>query len=93
MDDKMKINEEKFMNFLNEKWKNKICQLCGNNNWSVSNKVFELREFNRGSLIIGGNNAIFPIMVVSCTECGNSIMINAITSGAIDKNNESEDGK
>lgn len=93
MDDKVKINEQKFMNFLNSKWRNKVCPLCNNNNWSVSNTVFELREFNNGNLILGGNNAIFPVMAVSCTNCGYSVMINAITSGAIDKQNTEKDGK
>ena len=54
--------------------------MCGAGNWSISDKVFELREFKDGNMIIG-NVPIFPVIPVTCANCGNSLMINALIAG------------
>lgn len=78
------INQDKLINILNEKWGNRPCNMCGNGNWLVSDKVFELREFNNGDLIIGGG-PITPLVTITCSECGNTILINPIAIGVLDK--------
>lgn len=78
------INQDKLINILNEKWGNKPCNMCGTGNWLVSDKVFELREFNNGDLIIGGG-PITPLVTITCSECGNTILINPIAIGVLDK--------
>ena len=37
----------------NEKWANKTCPFCGGTNWIPSTKIFELREYNGGNLVLG----------------------------------------
>ncbi len=83
MEDK-KMNTEKFISHLNQKWGNKPCPMCGSSNWNVSDTVYELREFHGGNLVLG-NGPIIPIVPVTCTNCGNSIFVNALMSGAIEK--------
>lgn len=78
------INQDKLINILNEKWGNRPCNMCGTGNWLVSDKVFELREFNNGDLIIGGG-PITPLVTITCSECGNTILINPIVIGVLDK--------
>lgn len=78
------INQDKLINILNEKWGNRPCNMCGTGNWLVSDKVFELREFNNGDLIIGGG-PITPLVTITCSECGNTILINPIAIGVLDK--------
>ena len=78
------INQDKLINILNEKWGNRPCNMCGTGNWLVSDKVFELREFNNGDLIIGGGS-ITPLVTITCSECGNTILINPIAIGILDK--------
>ena len=80
------MNTEKLIKFLNEKWGSKPCPMCGSNNWIVSDKIYELREFNDGNLVIG-SGPIFPVVPVSFNNCGNSVFINALMSGAIEKQN------
>lgn len=80
------MNTEKLINHLNEKW-GKPCPMCGSNNWNVSDKIYELREFHDGNLIIG-SGPIFPVVPVSCNNCGNSIFVNALVSGAIERPKE-----
>lgn len=64
---------------------NSRCQICGNTNWSIEKRVFELREFNNGDFIMGG--PIIPLVPMTCTNCGNTGLINAIQAGCVKKNN------
>lgn len=41
--------------------------------------LFELRQFNEGSMVIGG--PLIPVIPISCGNCGNTVMINAIAAG------------
>lgn len=86
MTEENKMNIEKIIAHLNEKWGNRPCPMCGSNSWNVSDKIYELREFHGGNLVLG-NGPIFPVVPVSCNNCGNSVFINAILSGAIDRQN------
>ena len=89
-----KINSEKVLNHLKDKWKGKPCPLCGVGNWNISDSVYELREFHDGNLVLG-SGPIMPIVPVTCSNCGNTIMVNALLSGAVGqpKKKEEENGK
>lgn len=86
------MNTDKLINHLNEKWKSQPCPMCGSNSWNVSDKIYELREFHDGNLVIG-SGSIFPVVPVSCNNCGNSIFVNALMSGAIEKSNVEPNNK
>lgn len=59
---------------------------CSGNNWILNDKIFELREFNGGDLVIGGkSSSIFPVITVSCRDCGNTHFFNAVLLGIIEK--------
>lgn len=79
-----KINGQELINYLNDKWHGARCPLCGEGNWSVTDKVFELREFNDGNFVLGGpNSAITPVIPVTCANCGNTVFINALVTGLL----------
>lgn len=83
----MKISPDKTQEVLNN-IKNKClirrCPMCGENNWNIEDKIFELREFNNGDLVIGGgNSSIIPLLALTCSKCGNTQFINAIICGAV----------
>lgn len=62
---------------------------CSGENWILNDKIFELREFNEGNFVLGGqNSSIFPVIAVSCSKCGNTHFFNAILLGLIKKDNE-----
>jgi hypothetical protein len=85
-----KDDSEKLIKFLNEKWQGRPCPMCQFGRWSVQDKIFELREFHGGSLVVGGT-PIIPVIPVTCGNCGNTILINAITTGVVKP--EKEDKK
>ena len=53
-----KANANKIIQFLQQRWGNAACPFCGRNEWNVSEKIFELREFNDGNLMIGGPKGV-----------------------------------
>lgn len=66
---------------LRVKWAGRSCNMCGQGNWNVSGKLFELREFQSGSLSVGG--PVVPVVPIVCTNCGNTVLVNAIVSGVV----------
>ena len=82
---------ELLVKHLGMKWKGAKCPLCGEGNWQVSDKVFELREFNNGNLVLG-TGPIVPVIPVTCGNCGNTVFINAVISEVIELKSD-KDGK
>ncbi|MBI5077718.1 hypothetical protein HZB94_05075 [Candidatus Falkowbacteria bacterium] len=85
----MKLNDEqqkKLIEKLNEVWQQpKICSVCGHNQWDVSDRIFELREFHGGGMVIGGQSSITPIVHATCKNCSHTLFFNALKIGLIDK--------
>jgi hypothetical protein len=61
--------------------KEKKCWVCGTKNWSVLPSLFEMREFDGGSLNLSGD--LVPLLVLSCVHCGNTVMFSAIKLGIV----------
>ena len=81
-----KPNGQDIINHINTHWKNQICPMCGGRAWNLSEKIFELREFNDGNFVLGGpNSSIMPVIPVTCDNCGNTIFINALSANLIKK--------
>ena len=70
------------LQFLNSKWRPpKLCQVCGTNTWDVEANLAELRFLNMGGFTVGG--PVIPLIVITCKNCGNTILINAVKAGWI----------
>ena len=66
--------------------------MCGRGPLNVSENIFEIREFNDGKFVVGGQ--IIPIIPITCSNCGHTIFVNAIFVGAVERNNgEKENGE
>ena len=87
--ERKKIDTAKLIRHLDRKWGKVKCPMCNHEQWSISDTVYELREFNQGNMIIG-NVPIVPIIPITCMNCGNTIMINAIVSDIIKQPTKSE---
>jgi len=66
------------------------CAVCGGGNWQLEDGIFELREFAGGNAPAGG--AIKPLLAVTCKNCGNVLLMSAITTGVITVNQGQEQG-
>lgn len=88
-----KFNTEKFMQEINNKWKSKICPMCGHQEWIADEMLtttIPIDKDNRG-IIMGGK--IIPLVSVTCKYCGNTILVNAKLLGCIEENDSQNTGK
>lgn len=73
----------RLIDHLRSKWGDgRRCPMCDHSAWEISSKIFEIREFHDGNLVIG-SGPIIPIIPVSCKNCGNTILLNAIIAGFV----------
>jgi len=79
--ERQKINTDALLTHLRAKWQGRPCQQCGVGNWNVQDKAYELREFAYGTLVAGG--PVIPVIPVICTNCGNTLLVNAMIAGAV----------
>lgn len=66
---------EKFTKFLDDKQTYPECSYCGENKFSASEKVVEMREYRGGNVVTGGLTMAFVPLV--CLNCGNTFFFNA----------------
>lgn len=64
------------------------CPICRHTQWTVNNLVAEMREFQNGDLILGGDSAIMPFVSITCNNCAHTLFINAIQIGLIQPQND-----
>ena len=83
----MKLTQEQANQIIqqlnNDRDKRLPCGICGNNDWIINDTIWEIREFNGGDFILGGNSSIMPMISISCSKCGNTHFLNAIKLGVI----------
>jgi predicted nucleic-acid-binding Zn-ribbon protein len=74
---------DKAIAHLQKHWKpeKSKCPVCDHDAWQVDG-VFELREFDNGSLNLRGR--IYPVIVVACKTCGYSFWLNAVKAGVLE---------
>lgn len=85
----VKFDQKKVQEFLSKKWVNG-CYQCNSKEWNISPIVFETREYKEGKTVFGNNEAIFPIIYVTCTNCSNTLQLNAFLCGGLEKPKDSQ---
>lgn len=53
--------------------------MCDCNYWIIEDKLFELRDYQKGNLFANAA-PILKLVVVTCGNCGNTILINGKVS-------------
>ena len=59
------------------------CFVCHNTGWNIADTIFEFREFQGGNMVLGGDSRIYPVVPMTCMNCGNTIFLNAIQFGLV----------
>lgn len=80
----MKIEDKKIDEYI-KKINVSKCPLCGDNNWTITDRILQL-----SSESAEGKNTLFPVIPLTCQNCGNTYFINVIVAGLIDKNQSKE---
>ena len=93
----MKVNEEKLLKKLNDKWKGINCPYCQSSEWTVDTTVVTPIEVGeKKDMRIGGR--FQPLISISCRNCGNTVFVNGLILECLDgldeeNINEAEDGR
>jgi len=76
-----KQQQEQMVNYIKTKWAAPTsCPVCRQNTWQVAAEVHEIREFSGGNIVLGGS-ALVPLVPVTCQNCGNTMLFNALIAG------------
>lgn len=75
---------QKAAEWLRTKWSNSSCSQCSTNQWDIGPPM-ELRGFHGGSLVIGGGGSLVPVLPITCLNCGNTLLVNAIVAGVVER--------
>jgi len=70
--------------WLREKWKGATCPLCKQGKWVVGPNLVALRAVpptSVGDLLMGG--PVYPLVPISCANCANTMLVNALVIGGI----------
>ncbi|WP_269581217.1 hypothetical protein [Roseibium sp. Sym1] len=60
-------DKERVITWLNQKGKNHICPVCGENNWVVGDHLLNGMAFSGGKMILGGPS--YPMVFILCSNC------------------------
>lgn len=76
------VDFDKAIAWLDAHWKNeKVCPVCGNQNWAISEEVLEVRPYSGTGRPADG--VIYPHLAVTCATCGNTLFFNALVAGQV----------
>lgn len=87
----MKVNQEKLIKLLNEKWKGISCPYCQSTQWNVDPAIMTTIEVSEDKgMQLGGR--FMPFITVTCGNCGNTVLVNSLVLGCLDgvDNNKEE---
>ena len=84
------VDTNKLNQFLGDKMG--PCPLCRKlHTFVLAPTLMELREFREGGLVVG-DTPIMPLAVLTCNNCGNTVLINALVTGVLKKPQKNEEG-
>ena len=73
---------EKVLQYLDKKWgESKTCPVCNHGDWTVFERVYDIREYHKEGMVLGGG--VIPFVIASCDNCGNTRFFNAIIAGVV----------
>ena len=77
---------ERALRWIEENWVGeKSCAICGNTGWFMGDAIGEMRQINPGSRWMPNTGPSYPVIVLSCENCGYTLLFNAIVLGTMDE--------
>jgi len=69
----MRVLVDKFLAWLNSRWRNPSCTVCGENNWHIGERPLEMKE----SQGVFQGEKVFNFVPVTCNNFGNTLLFNS----------------
>lgn len=71
---------------LDAKWTEpRKCPICGHEDWRVNDRLLQLFEFDAVDRLIMAGGVVCPLVTITCSNCGYTILFSAVTVGLVDK--------
>ena len=83
----MRVDKKRLDAYL-ERIHGTTCPLCGNIHWEIADTIFQAIEFDHKGILINGSS--FPMVPLTCINCGNTYFINALVSKLIDPEEQTQ---
>ena len=85
------IDTGRLIAWLNEKWANQVCPICGNSDWNVDDCIYRMHQFDFPNFkeLEGRMRLVAP---VTCKNCGYMLLFDALYSGVL-ASSEPRDGE
>lgn len=85
-------DQAKLFDFLQSRWKDQRCPMCGRDDWAVQTALFALLALHdkRDALAIPPRKPtvsaedVVPVVPVVCKHCGNTVLVNAIVAKLVE---------
>ena len=89
----LKVNQEKLIKLLHEKWNGIACPYCQSAQWNVDPAIMTTIEVGEDKgMKIGGR--FMPFITVMCKNCGNTVLVNSLVLGCLEGiDNKEENGE
>lgn len=84
----LELDQDALSRWFNEKWNHGPCPVCGTDLWTPLPRLGMVP--NLTPIAPDGTNVV-PVLLVSCTNCGYLLAINALTAGVIKDRDWSEE--
>ncbi len=78
-----KEKQEKAIKWLEEKWKNKQCECCGENDWEVLDHLVTPVRYDESGISLS-NVRLIPQIIIVCINCGYTKYFNSVIMGIVD---------
>ena len=72
---------DKAVDWITTQWGTSDCPFHGPTDWYVGRVLAEARSY--GPVAGFSNKSVYPFIVVTCTKCGYSVLVNAIVAGVV----------
>ena len=76
---------KKVLEGIKKKWNDPDCPMCGHGVWSISNHIYELREYREGRILIFPGEVLLPVVQITCSICGYTIFLDGRVAGVVDE--------
>ena len=78
----MRVPEQDIVALFRDKFPDGIppCGLCGNEQWLFDDVLYEVRESQTQHLFSRADAKVFPLVLITCSNCGNTHMLNALVT-------------
>lgn len=89
-----KEKQEQALKWLKEKadLNSRACEICQSKEWIlIEDLIMPLRFTKGGGILLGG--ACYPHVLITCNNCGNSKIFNAVKMGLLEEKQREKDGE